>query len=250
VLAKRIVACLDVRDGRVVKGVRFERLRDVGDPVARARSYCEQGVDELVLLDVSATREGRHASLETVRRVAAEIDVPLTVGGGIRSESDVVRLLDAGADKVALNTAAVSDPSSLSRLSARYGCQCVVLSVDVFAERGRYELATHSATVPVHRDPLAWAMEAQERGAGEVLLTSIDRDGTRCGFDTKLISVFARSLTIPVVASGGACDADSFADALLAGAQAALGASVFHDGEVTVNHVKQRCMQRGLEIRP
>lgn len=248
-LAKRIVACLDIRDGRVVKGLRFEDLRDVGDPVTRARQYCEEGIDELVMLDVSATLQGRIASLETVSRISRNIDVPLTAGGGVRDEADVIQLLDAGADKVALNTAAVKDPLCLRRLSERYGAQCIVLSVDAREAEGRYELATHSATVRFGRDALDWAREAQNLGAGEVLLTSIDRDGTRAGYDLKLISDFTQALTIPVVASGGARDADSFAEALITGADGALGASVFHDGALTVSAVKRHCLQRGLEIR-
>lgn len=249
-LAKRVVACLDVKDGRVVKGRQFVQLRDAGDPVARARRYCEAGIDELVMLDVAATLEGRIACLKTVERIADEIDVPLTVGGGVRDEEDAIALLDAGADKVALNSAAVADPQRIRRLSERYGAQCVVLSIDARRIGGRYELATRSATTPVAVDALQWAHEAQGLGAGEILLTSIDRDGMRGGFDLDLVAAFGRALRVPVIASGGARDADSFADAFEAGADAALGASVFHDGDLTIEEIKRRCMQRGLEIRP
>lgn len=249
-LAKRVVACLDVANGRVVKGVRFASLRDAGDPAACARRYCEEGIDELVVLDVSATLEGRAASLGVVEAVAEAIDVPLTVGGGIRSEADAARLLDAGADKVAVNSAAVADPGILYRLAKRYGAQCVVLSIDVARRDGAYSVATRSGTHATGRRPLAWALQAQQLGAGEILLTAIDRDGTRDGYDLGLIASFSRRLHVPLVASGGARNADSFADVFAAGADAALAASVFHDGRCTVAGVKRRCAQRGIEVRP
>lgn len=248
-LAKRIVACLDVRDGRVVKGRQFGNLRDAGDPAACARRYCDEGIDEIVILDVSATLEGRLASLETIAAVSREIDVPLTVGGGVRGESDAIRLLDAGADKIALNSAAVADPSRIHRLAQRYGAQCIVLSIDARKVGQRYQVATRSATTFVEQDALEWAQQGQQLGAGEILLTSIDRDGTRWGYDLDLIRTFSGSLSIPVVASGGARDVNSFADALNAGADAALGASVFHDGDVTIAEVKQHCLRRRLEVR-
>jgi len=248
-LAKRIVACLDVAGGRVVKGVRFENLRDAGDPVANAQRYCREGADELVVLDVSATRESRGAALDTVARVAEAIDIPLTVGGGVKDRDDVARYLEAGADKVAVNSAALADPGLIERCSERFGAQCVVLSIDAMRVGDGYHIATHGGSVPHARDALDWALEGQARGAGEVLLTSIDRDGTRSGFDLDLIELFAHRLRVPLVASGGARGATCFADALLAGADAALGASVFHDGDCTLGGVKAFCRSAGLEIR-
>ena len=254
-LAKRIIACLDIRGGRVVKGRNFQNLRDEGDPAARASEYCKQGADELVVLDVSATLEDRLASLETIEAIARAIDIPLTVGGGVRSAEDFARLLDAGADKVALNTAAIETPELITEAAQRFGRQCVVLSVDVILSLSeddelRYEIATRSATQTVTRDAVAWAREGERRGAGEILLTSVDRDGTQSGFDEALISDVARAVRVPLVASGGANDADSFARALLSVADAALGASRFHEGALTVREVKARCVARGLEIRP
>jgi cyclase len=248
--AKRIIACLDVKNGRVVKGLRFEGLRDAGDPASCALEYCRQGIDELVMLDVSATLEGRLASLQTIECIASEIDIPLTAGGGVRNEEDAIRILDAGADKVALNTAAVEEPAILHRLAARYGNQCVVLSIDVRRANGGYEVATRSATQTTGQDALQWARAGAALGAGEVLLTAIDRDGTREGFDLALIADFSRALNVPLIASGGAGNADSFADALAAGADATLAASVFHDGLLSVAAVKQRCRERAIEVRP
>ncbi|HTU80535.1 MAG TPA: HisA/HisF-related TIM barrel protein [Candidatus Acidoferrales bacterium] len=248
-LAKRIVACLDVKDGRVVKGIRFGHLRDAGDPAECARRYCDAGIDEIVVLDVSATLEGRAASHETVATIAREIDVPLTAGGGVRTEDDAIALLEAGADKVAVNSAAVHDPSILSRLAARYGAQCVVLSVDVRRTNAGYDVATRSGTHATGCDALEWVRQATDLGAGEILLTSIDRDGTRAGYDLEAVKRFGRALRVPLIASGGARDAASFGDALLAGADAALGASVFHDGDVRVAEVKRDCIARGLEVR-
>jgi imidazole glycerol-phosphate synthase subunit HisF len=248
-LTKRIVACLDVAGGRIVKGVRFENLRDAGDPVAAARRYCEGGIDELVVLDVSATRESREASLDTIARIATIVDIPLTAGGGIRDADDVARVLTAGADKVTINSAALADPALLERCSRRFGAQCIVLSIDSTWTGSRYEVASHGGTVAHSRDALGWALEGQAAGAGEVMLTSIDRDGTRSGFDLDAIAQFAGALRLPLVASGGARSAASFADALCAGAEAALGASVFHDGTCSVGEVKRYCKARGLEIR-
>jgi cyclase len=250
VLAKRIIACLDIRGGRVVKGRNFQNLRDEGDPPARASNYCEQGADELVVLDVSATLEDRLASLETIEAIARAIDIPLTVGGGVRGAQDFARLLEAGADKVALNTAAFETPELITEAAQRFGRQCVVLSIDAVRANGRYEIATRSATKMVELDAVAWARDGERRGAGEILLTSVDRDGTQAGFNEALIADVAQAVRVPLVASGGASDADSFARALLAGADAALGASRFHEGALTVREVKARCVARGLEIRP
>jgi imidazole glycerol-phosphate synthase subunit HisF len=249
-VAKRIVACLDVAGGRVVKGVRFKDLRDAGDPVLNARRYCRDGVDELVMLDVSATQEARSASLETVARIAEAIDVPLTVGGGVRNDEDVARYLEAGADRVAVNSAALAEPSLIDRCAQRFGAQCVVLSIDAVRVREGHHIATHGGSQPHRRDALDWALEGEKRGAGEVLLTSIDRDGTRSGFDLDLIELFAYALRVPFIASGGARGAACFAGAFHAGADAALGASLFHDGDCRISDVKRVCREQGLVIRP
>jgi imidazole glycerol-phosphate synthase subunit HisF len=249
-LAKRIIACLDVRDGRVVKGKQFVGLRDAGDPVELALRYRDEGVDELVVLDVSATLESRLANQRTVEAIAATLDVPLTVGGGVRELDDVARLLDAGADKVAINSAALAQPQLLAQAADRFGAQCIVISIDARRTGDGYAIATHSATREQPRSPLAWAREAAQIGAGEVLLTSIDRDGSRSGFDLALLRDVCDAVTVPVVASGGASDAQSFADALRTGADAALGASIFHNGEATANDVKAVCRAAGLTVRP
>jgi imidazole glycerol-phosphate synthase subunit HisF len=249
-LAKRIVACLDIRGGRVVKGVRFRELRDAGDPAEAARAYCRQGADELVVFDVSATLEDRIASCAAVELIAQQIDVPLTVGGGVRDIADVQRLLAAGADKVAMNSAAVANPRLLTHAANRFGSQCVVLSIDARRVNGSYEVSTHSANRHHPLDAIDWARRAQGLGAGEVVLTSIDRDGTRDGFDLDLTRRAAGVLHIPLVASGGASDCESFADVLDAGADAALGASIFHFGEASIADVKRFCAQRGIVVRP
>lgn len=249
-LAKRIIACLDIRGGRVVKGRNFQNLRDEGDPAARASDYCNQGADEIVVLDVSATLEERLASLETIGVIARAIDIPLTVGGGVRSVDDFERLLNAGADKVAVNTAAVETPDLITQASQRFGRQCVILSIDARRVNGKTEIATRSATQTSGGNATAWAIDGAHRGAGEILLTSIDRDGTQTGFDLPLIGAVSRAVKVPVIASGGASNADSFALALLAGADAALGASRFHEGALTIKEVKARCSASGLEIRP
>ncbi len=248
-LAKRVIACLDVAAGRIVKGIHFLALRDAGDPVEAARTYCQEGIDELVLLDVKATSERRASAIDTVAAVAAAIDVPLTAGGGVRNIDDVARLLDAGADKVAINSAAVADPSLLTRAAERFGRQCVVISIDVRRTASGNAIATHGARVAISRDPIAWAREAQARGAGELLLTSIDRDGTQAGFDTALLAQARAALRIPIVASGGAGTCASFADAFGAGADAALAATVFHDGLLRIADVKACCTQRGVRVR-
>ena len=249
-LAKRIIACLDVRDGRVVKGTQFIGLRDAGDPVELALRYRDDGVDELVVLDISATLESRLANRRTIEAIAATLDVPLTVGGGVHELDDVARLLDAGADKVAINSAALARPQLLGEAAARFGSQCIVISIDARRAGDGYAIATHSATRAQARSPISWAREAVRIGAGEVLLTSIDRDGTRNGFDLELVRSACEAVSVPVVASGGASDARSFAEALLAGADAALGASIFHNGEATANDVKAVCRDAGLTVRP
>ncbi len=248
-LSSRIIPCLDVRDGRVVKGVKFQGLRDAGDPVTLAQAYEAQGADELVILDVSATPEGRGHATETVRAVRAVLSIPLTVGGGVRAESDAARLLDAGADKVAVNTAALNDPSLLTRLAARFGRQCVVLSLDAAATEGGWEPVVRSGTVRTGRDAVAWAREATDAGAGEILLTSWDRDGTRSGYDLALLSAVSSEVEVPVIASGGADRAEHLVEALRAGASAVLAASIFHEADTTVAALKDALAAAGLEVR-
>jgi cyclase len=247
--AKRIIACLDVRGGRVVKGTRFESLRDVGDPVELATRYRDQGADEIVVLDVSATLEERLAHLQTIEAISDALDIPLAVGGGVRSEADAARMLDAGADKVAINSAAFDDPDLLARCAARFGSQCVVLSIDARASGDGYAVATHAAQRSRAADAIAWAREGVARGAGELLVTAIDRDGTRTGFDCALIGALRASVGVPLIASGGAASAEDFARVLRAGADAALGASIFHDGRASIAQVKDACMRDALEVR-
>ncbi len=249
-LTARIIPCLDTSGGRVVKGVRFVNLRDAGDPAECAARYERDGADELVLLDVSATPEARGHRLETVRAVREVLSIPLTVGGGVRSAEDASALLEAGADKVAVNTAAVDRPELLSVLANRFGSQCVVLALDAArASAGGWTVVVKSGTRPTSRLALDWAREAADRGAGELLLTSIDRDGTRSGYDLELISIIARSVGIAVIASGGAHTPAHLADALLAGADAVLAASIFHDGEWTVAALKDELAVRGVRVR-
>jgi cyclase len=249
-LAKRIVACLDVRDGRTVKGTRFQSLRDAGSPEELARAYCAQGVDEIVVLDVSATLEGRSATAAVVRAIARNADVPVTVGGGVASAEDAGALLEAGADKVAINSAAIADPSLIERAAAVYGNQCVVVAIDALREGSGWRVRSRSATEATPLDAVEWARRAASLGAGEILLTSIDADGTRAGFDVTLTRAVSDAVDVPVVASGGARDADSFAEVLTGGrADAALGASVFHFGVLSVGDVKARCRERGILVR-
>jgi cyclase len=249
-LAKRLIACLDVRDGCVVKGVRFEGLANAGDPAALARRYNAEGIDELVILDVTATLEKRRALEDTLRRVSAELFIPLAVGGGIREEADAAAALDAGADKVALNTAALENPALLTRLSVRYGSQAVVVAIDAKQMDHRYEVFSRSGTTPTGRDVVEWAREAAERGAGEILLTSIDRDGTRSGFDCALTAAVSTAVPIPVIASGGAGTFEHFYDVFTTGqADAALAASVFHFSEHAVSELKSYLRDRGVPVR-
>jgi len=251
VLTVRIIPCLDVRDGRVVKGVRFQGLRDAGDPVERAAEYERQGADELTLLDVSATPEGRSAALDTVRGVRAGLALPLTVGGGVRSEADAEALLEAGADKVGVNTAAVEAPALLDRLARRFGAQCTVLALDAAVRpEGGWEVVVLSGRKRTGRDAVAWAREAAARGAGEILLTSWDRDGSRAGYDLALLRAVAAVVRVPIVASGGADGPAHMIEAVRAGAGAVLAASIFHTGETTVADVKRELRRRGLEVRP
>jgi len=249
-LTTRIIPCLDVKDGRVVKGVTFQNLRDAGDPATQAQRYEETGADELVILDVSATPEGRSTAAQTVAAVRAALSIPLTVGGGIRSIADAERMLAAGADKVSLNTAAVHSPALISRLAERFGAQCTVLGLDAARDgKGGWDVVIHSGTLRVGRDAIEWAQEAVARGAGEILLTSWDQDGTRAGYDTDLLRAVSRAVNVPVIASGGAANAEHLIEAVRAGADAVLAASIFHDGETTPDDVKAIMAAHGLRVR-
>jgi cyclase len=249
-LSKRLIACLDVRDGCVVKGVQFEGLENAGDPAALARRYNAEGIDELVILDVTATIENRRALADTLRAVSAELFIPLTVGGGIRSEADAEAALDAGADKVALNSAALAEPSLLTRLASRYGSQAVVVAIDAKREAESYAVFARSGRVAAAREAVEWAREAADRGAGEILLTSIDRDGTRAGFECELTAAVSTAVPIPVIASGGAGTFEHFHDVFTAGqADAALAASVFHFSEHAVSDLKSYLRERGIAVR-
>ena len=249
-LTLRIIPCLDVRDGRVVKGVRFANLRDAGTPDELAAEYERQGADELVMLDVSATPEARSTALETVRRIRRRIGIPLTVGGGVRRAADAAALLDAGADKVSVNTAAVESPDLLHELSDRFGRQCTVIAIDA-AGCGpeKWEVITHSGKRRTGIDALEWAKIAEERGAGEVLLTSFDRDGTRSGYDLALLQAMNHAVSVPVIASGGATQPADLVEAARAGASALLAASIFHDGEYTVGDLKHALAGAGFLVR-
>jgi cyclase len=250
VLSKRIIACLDVRDGRVVKGVNFEGLRDAGDPAALAARYNGEGIDEIVILDVTATLEARQARVQTIRAVARELFLPLAVGGGIRTEDDAAAAIEAGADKVSLNTAALQEPELITRLAARYGSQAVVVAIDAKRAGDRFEVYGRSGTTAVRRDAVSWAREAAARGAGEILLTSIDCDGTRGGFECALTRAVSTAIPIPVIASGGAGTFEHFADVFTSGhADAALAASIFHFKEHSVSALKEFLAARNIPVR-
>jgi len=248
-LLPRVVPCLDVRDGRVVKGVQFQHLRDAGDPAEQGALYESQGADEIVVLDVAASPEGRATQIETVERVRAAIRIPLTVGGGVRSVDDARRLLAAGADKVSVNTAAVQRPALLSELAAEFGSQCVVLAIDARRTGGGWEALTHGGRTPGRPDAVDWAREAAALGAGEILLTSWDRDGTRAGPDLELLRAVLSAVRVPVIASGGIGERAHVAEAFQAGADAVLAASVFHDGDDTVDGIKADLSVRGIRVR-
>ena len=250
-LTRRIIPCLDIRDGRVVKGVRFSDLRDAGDPVKQAARYQAQGADELVILDVSATADGRATAVETVAAVREILSIPLTVGGGVRSVQDAERLLSVGADKVAVNTAAVECPEIIAELANRTGTQCVVLALDAArrVERQGWEVVTRSGTVRTGLDALAWARTGERLGAGEILLTSWDRDGTGAGYDIELLEVMSTSVDLQIIASGGAASAEDMLHALESGAGAVLAASIFHDGITTVGHIKAALAAQQIEVR-
>jgi cyclase len=251
--AKRIIPCLDVTDGRVVKGVRFQNLRDAGDPAELAAVYDREGADEIVFLDITASSDARKILLDAVERTADQVFIPLTVGGGVRSVEDMAELLTHGADKVSVNTAAIADPELMTRCAEVFGAQCVVLAIDarrrVEGEEG-WEVFSHGGRRATGRDAVAWAALGEKLGAGEILLTSMDKDGTHEGYDIALLNAVSSAVRLPVIASGGAGIAGHMYDALTAGgAEAALAASIFHFGEISIAAVKQDLAQRGLEIR-
>ena len=255
-VATRVIPCLDVDSGRVVKGVNFENLRDAGDPVELARLYGSQGADELTFLDVTASSGSRETTYDVVRRTAEEVFIPLTVGGGVRTVDDVDRLLRAGADKVGVNTAAIARPELISEVADRFGAQVLVLSADVRRRRdesgsatGGFEVTTHGGRTGTGIDAVGWCVRAEELGAGEILLNSMDADGTKQGFDLELIELVRREVRIPLVASGGAGAAGDFAPAVRAGADAVLAASVFHFGELTIAEVKEAMRSEGVTVR-
>jgi len=248
-VAVRVIPCLDVADGRVVKGVNFKDLRDAGDPVSLARRYYDQGADEVTFLDVTATVEGRATMYEVVRSAAEQIFIPLTVGGGVREPDDVSRLLAHGADKVGVNSAALARPKLVDDIAHRFGAQVLVLSLDIKRRGSGWIVTTHGGRTETDRDALVWAKEAMERGAGELLVNSIDADGTKEGFDLELVSAISEFATVPVIASGGAGRVEDFAPAIDAGADAVLAASVFHNRQLTVGQVKESLKSHGLVTR-
>lgn len=249
-LAKRIIPCLDIKDGRVVKGVNFVNLRDAGDPVEQARQYDEQGADELVFLDISATHEGRKTTLELVSRVAETVFMPLTVGGGVREVDDMRNLLLAGADKVSVNSAAVKRPELLSEGAARFGAQCIVLAIDARRSGSGWEVYVNGGRVPTGIDAVEWARRGVELGAGEILLTSMDSDGTLDGYDIELTRIVSDLVPVPVIASGGAGTVQHFVQVLTQGrADAALAASLFHDGKLRISELKKQLQELDVPIR-
>jgi len=253
-VAVRVIPCLDVDQGRVVKGINFDNLRDAGDPVELAARYDSLGADELTFLDVSASQQGRSTMLEVVRRTADQVFIPLTVGGGVRSVDDVRELLRAGADKVSVNTAAIKNPELLREMAEIFGAQCIVLSVDARRCRKEYaasgfEVTTHGGTESAGIDAIEWARRGEELGVGEILLNSMDGDGTKEGFDLELLRAVRAAVTIPVIASGGAGNAADFPPAVAAGADAVLAASIFHFGEVEISDVKEALDAAGYEVR-
>jgi len=254
-LARRIIPCLDVDDGRVVKGVNFVGIRDAGDPVEIARRYNEQGADEITFLDITASHEGRDTTIKTVERIAREVFIPLTVGGGVRSLADIRSLLNAGADKVSINTAAIKDPELVRSAAQRFGAQCIVVAMDVKRvssadEDPRYELFTHGGRHPTGLEAVAWAKQMAEFGAGEILLTSMDRDGTRDGFELTITRQISDAVDIPLIASGGVGTLEHLAAGILeGGADAVLAASIFHFGEYTIPAAKSYLADQGVEVR-
>lgn len=249
-IRRRLVVCLDVKGGRVVKGVQFEGLRDVGDPVALAQRYEREGADEVVFLDISASAEERANLLDVARRTAERLFIPLTLGGGIRTADDVAQALRAGADKVSINSAAVNRPEVLTECAERFGAQCVVASIDAKRDGARYRVYTHGGKRATELEPISWAKECERRGAGEILLTSIDRDGARTGYDLELTSAVSQVVSVPVVASGGAGNSDHVVEVLQKGrADAALVAGILHDGLTTVAELKRKMIASGIPTR-
>jgi cyclase len=248
-LARRIIPCLDVKDGRVVKGINFLELRDAGDPVEQAAAYDLQGADEVCFLDISASPEGRSTLVDVVARTADQVFVPLTVGGGVRSVADAERLLEAGADKIAVNTAAIRTPQLVAEISARFGNQAIVVAVDAKRRGDAWEVFSHGGRTPEGLDALEWCKRCADLGAGELLVTSMDRDGTGLGYDLELIRLISGAVTIPLIASGGVGKLDDLADGLLAGADAVLAASIFHFGTYTIGEARTYLASRGLEVR-
>ena len=250
-LARRIIPCLDVTAGRVVKGVNFVELRDAGDPVEIARRYDAQGADELTFLDITASSDDRDLILSVIEAVASEVFIPLTVGGGVRRVEDVRRLLNAGADKISINTAALQDPDLINATSNRYGSQCIVVAIDAREDApGRWQVYTHGGRRGTGRDAVQWAIEAAQRGAGEILLTSMDRDGTRSGFDLALTRAVVEAVPVPVIASGGVGTLEHLVEGVTLGAaDAVLAASIFHFGDHTVGEAKQLMAARGIPVR-
>jgi len=252
-LSARIIPCLDVHEGRVVKGVNFVNLIDAGDPVEQAKAYEQQGADELVFLDITASSDERSIMLDVVERTASECFMPLTVGGGLRTVDDIREMLNAGADKVSLNTAAVLDPELIDQSSGRFGNQCIVVAIDakrVEGEANRWEVHTHGGRKPTGRDAVEWAREVVRRGAGEILLTSMDADGTKAGYDLPLTRAISDAVEVPVIASGGAGTLDHLADAILEGkASAVLAASIFHFGTYSIRQAKAHLRDRGVPVR-
>ena len=249
-LTKRIIPCLDVKDGKTVKGVNFENLRDAGDPVELGALYAEQGADELVFLDITATLEKRKTLVELVKRVARNVNIPFTVGGGISSIEDVSALLNAGADKISINSSAVKDPSLVDRLSLEFGSQCIVVAIDTRLYDGKSRVHTHGGKKPTDIDTFEWAREVEQRGAGEILLTSMDHDGTKAGFACEATAKISESASIPVIASGGAGNMEHFIDVFAKGkADAALAASIFHFKEISIPELKEYLQSNGIIMR-
>ncbi len=253
-LSKRIIPCLDVDKGRVVKGVQFVDIRDAGDPVEVACRYNDQGADEITFLDITASHEGRETILSTVERMASEVFIPLTVGGGVREQSDIRNLLNAGADKVAINSAAIVNPEFVSEAAQKYGSQCIVVAIDakqvVWGDKPKWEIFTHGGRKPTGIDALDWAEKMTAYGAGEILLTSMDRDGTKNGFDLELTAAVSELVSVPVIASGGVGDLQHLADGVLQGkADAVLAASIFHFGHHTIPEAKKFMQQQGIDVR-
>lgn len=248
--AKRIIPCLDVKNGRTVKGINFEGLADVGDPVELGARYADEGADELVYLDISASKEDRHTFTDLVRRIAERINIPFTVGGGISSVEDAARLLDAGADKITINSAAVANPQLVADIAARYGRQFVVVAIDAKQVDGVWRVTTHGGSRLTDRELFSWAREVESLGAGEIMFTSMDHDGTRAGYPCETFARLCDSLSIPVIASGGAGSTDDIAEVLSSGkADAALAASIFHYGETTVEKLKKELNDRNINVR-